>query len=40
MAADKLCNKELCNLYSSQYVIRLIKDEMHGTSTLCTKFLL
>lgn len=39
VAADKLYNKELCNLYSSQYVITLIEDEMHGTFTMCTKFL-
>jgi len=39
VAADKLYNKELCNLYSSQYVIRLIEDEVHGPCTMCTKFL-
>jgi len=39
LAADKLYKKELCDLYSSQYVIRLIEDEMRGTSTMCTKFL-
>jgi hypothetical protein len=39
MAADKLYNKELCNLYCSQYVIRLMEEEMHGISTMRTKFL-
>jgi len=31
--------RNFVNLYSSQYVIRLIEDEMRGTSTTCTKFL-
>jgi len=39
VAADKLYNKEICNLFSSQYVTRLFEDEMRGTSAMCTKFL-